>query len=111
MAPRVSLLLCNNARCASPADVTLLTRQARQWLAQHARAGEVMSVRCLELCGRGPHVVVHGANGSVAQEHCAPDGGVAYDQVDGAGLWRILDEHVAGGTPVTSLLHNPAHRR
>lgn len=62
-------------------------------------------MKCVELCQRGPHVVVHGAPGIVPQESIAPDGGTAYDAMTEADMARLVDEHLAGGAPLTDKLH------
>ena len=111
MLARLCVLLCANPRCDTAGVVPDLEKRARDFCRQQRLRADVFAVGCLDLCGRGPHVVVHGAPGTADTRHHAPDGGVAYDSVDAAALDRILLEHVVGGRPVETHLHDPLFRR
>jgi len=105
------VLLCRDERCLGDLDGDVLCAATRARFRELGLRGEVFSVKCLDLCQRGPHVVVHGARGQVPAESRAPDGGVAYDGMTLSDMTRVVDEHCANGAPLTDRLHQDSPSR
>lgn len=103
----VTILICANDRCGAPGVAQALQQEAQNTVRTLRLNADVHAVRCVDLCQRGPHVVLHGARGDVPDSCRAPDGGVAYDAVTPELMRRIVADHAAAGLPVTGALHVP----